>query len=61
MCIRDSTSTDTAEFKQTVKHGTIISDVVLSLLFGVVVHVVWCDLLEEFYILVGMELCHLEP
>ncbi len=49
---------DAAELKQTVKDRTIVSDIVLPLLFRVVVHVVWRDSLEEVDVFVCVELGH---
>lgn len=52
-------SADPAELKETVKDGTVITDIVLPLLAHEIVHVVRCDLLEEVDVLVGVELGHL--
>lgn len=57
--LHGTTSADTTEFEQAVKHRTIITDVVLSLLAHVAVHVVWGDSPEEIDVLVCVELGHL--
>jgi hypothetical protein len=49
---------DTAELEQAVKDGTVVSNVVLALLFGEAVHVVRRDLVQELDVLVGVELRH---
>lgn len=51
-------STDSAELKESIEDWTIITDVVLALLLGHVLHVVRCDFLEELDIFVGMKLRH---
>lgn len=56
-----SSSADATELKQSVKHWTVVADVVLSLLFRVIVHIVGCDFTQEVNVLVGMELRHFEP
>ena len=53
-----TTGTDTTKLKESVEYGTIIADVVFTLLAHVGIHVVGCDLLEEVDVLVGVELCH---
>jgi hypothetical protein len=52
-------STDTTELEQAVKHRTIITDIVLSLLAHVAVHVVWGDSPQEIDVLIGVKLRHL--
>lgn len=54
------TRTDTAKVKEAVEDRAIITHVVFSLLFGIIVHVIWRDLAQEVDVLVGMELGHLE-
>ena len=56
--LHTATSADAAEIKQPVEDWTVITNVVLSLLFGKVVHVVRSNFLEEIDILVRMELGH---
>lgn len=56
--LHTSTSTYATEFEQAVEDGTIVADIVLSLLLRKRVHIIWGDLLEEIYVLVGVELCH---
>lgn len=53
------TGANATEFEKAVKHRTVISDVVLSLLSHVAVHVVRCDPPKKLNVLVGVELCHL--
>ena len=54
-----ATSTDSTEFEQTVKHRTVVTNVVFALFFAEVIHVVGCDTLQEVDIFVGVELGHL--
>lgn len=54
-----ATSTDTAKFKKTIEHRTVVADVVLGLLARVAVHVVGRDPPEKVNVLVGVELGHL--
>lgn len=49
---------DTAEFEESVKDRTIVTDIVLGLLFDIRIHVVWSDFVQEVDILIGMELTH---
>lgn len=56
--LHTTTSTDAAEVKKSIEDWTIIADVVFSLLFGEVVHIVRCDLLEEVDVLIRVELGH---
>jgi len=56
--LHTTTSADTAKVKQPVEDWAIITDIVLSLLLGEVVHIVWSDFLEEVDILVRVELGH---
>jgi len=51
-------SADAAELEETIKNRTIISNVVLVLLFREAVHVVRRHFMEEVDILVSMELRH---
>lgn len=55
-----ATGTDSAEFKQAIKHRAIISDVVLGLLSTKVVHVLGSNSLQEVDVLVRVELGHLK-
>ena len=54
-----ATRADTAELEETVKHGAVITDVVLALLPRELVHVVGGDLVQEFDVFVRVELGHL--
>jgi hypothetical protein len=49
---------DTTELEQTIEYGTVITDVVLSLLPHIAIHVVGRDLLEEIDVVIGVELGH---
>jgi len=53
-----ASSTDTTEFEQSVEHRTVVADVVFALFFAEVVHVVWCDALQEIDVFIGVELGH---
>lgn len=57
--LHTASCTDTAKFEKTIKYGTIVSDVVFSLLPHEAVHIVWRDLLEEIDVVVGVKLGHL--
>jgi len=57
--LHTTSGTDTAKFEQTIKDGTVITDIVFALLFRKRVHIVGSDLGEEVDILVRMELGHL--
>jgi hypothetical protein len=50
---------DAAELEQAVEHGTVVADVVLALLLGVLVHVVRGDLVQKVDVLVRVKLRHL--
>ena len=50
---------DAAKLEEAVKHGAVVPDVVLALLAHMIVHVVGRDLLQEFDVLVRVELRHL--
>jgi hypothetical protein len=50
---------NTAEFEETVKDWTVIPDIILSLLFCIVLHVVRGDFLQEVDVLISMKLRHL--
>ena len=52
--------TNTTEFKETVEHGTIITHVVLALLFCKRIHIIRGNLGEEVDVFVRMELGHLK-
>jgi hypothetical protein len=54
-----TSSTDTAEFEQSIEDRAIVSDVVFALLLHVGLHVVRGDLLKEVNVLIGVELGHL--
>ena len=54
-----ATSADTAEFKQAIEYGAVISDIVLALLLAVRLHVIRCYSLQEIDVVVGVELGHL--
>ena len=56
--LHGAAGTDAAELKQAVEHGTVVADVVLALLLGVLVHVVGGDLVQEVDVLVRVELRH---
>lgn len=51
---------DAAEVEQTIKHWTVIADVVFALLFLIVVHIVRRDFAEKVDVLVCVELGHFE-
>lgn len=55
-----TTGTNTTEFKETVEHGAIITDIVLALLFCKRIHVIRCHLGEKVDVFVRMELGHLK-
>ena len=58
--LHTSTGTDAAEFEETVKYRTIVTDVELGLFALEVVHVLGADLLQKINVLVGVELGHLQ-
>jgi hypothetical protein len=49
---------DTAKLEKSIEDRAIISDIELALFFGVVLHIIWCDLLKEIHVFVGMKLGH---
>ena len=53
-----SPSTDSTELEQAVEYRAIIPDIETTLLFRVVLHVVWGDFLQKIDVLVGVELGH---
>lgn len=55
-----STSTDAAEFEETIKHRAIISHIEAPLFFLVQLHVIRRYLFQKIDVLIGMELCHFE-
>lgn len=57
--LHTTTGTDAAELEQAVEHRTVITDIVPTLLFSELFHVVGCDLGEEVDVFVGVELRHL--
>ena len=57
--LHGATGADTTELEKTVEHRTVISDIIFALLFGEVVHIVGCDLVEEVDVFVGVKLRHL--
>lgn len=56
--LHTATSADPTEVKQTIEHWTIITNVVLALLLGEIVHVVRSNLLEKVDVLISVELGH---
>lgn len=54
-----TTRTNSAELKKPVENWTIVSNVVSTLFFGEVIHIVRCHLGEEVDIFIGVELGHL--
>lgn len=52
--------TDATELEQSIKHRAVITDVMLVLLLGKVIHVVEGHPFKKVDILIGVELCHLE-
>ena len=52
-------STDAAELKQPVENRAVITDIVLTLLAHITVHVVGGNLLQEIDIVIGVKLGHL--
>lgn len=58
--LHTASSTDRAELEEAVKDRTVITNVELSLLLPVVVHVVWRHSVQEVDVLIGVELGHLE-
>src|SRR5437763_16851784 len=52
---------DAAEFEQAIKHGAIVADVILGLLFLKAIHIIWRDLVQEIDVVVRMKLAHLFP
>ena len=56
--LHTTTRTDTAKLEEAIEHGTIISDVVFSLLPHETVHIVWCDFLQEIDVVVRVKLGH---
>lgn len=57
--LHTSTTGDTAELKESIKHRTIISNVILSLLLGELIHIVGSNFGQEINVLVRVELTHL--
>ena len=51
---------DATELEQTIENRAIISNIKSALFLLVLIHVVWCDLIQEIYVFVCMELCHFE-
>ena len=56
--LHTATCADPTELEQPVEHWTIISDIVLALLFTVRLHIVRRYSLQEVDVVVGVELCH---
>jgi hypothetical protein len=56
--LHSASRADTAEFKQAVKDGTVVSYIVLALLLSKAVHVVGRDFVQELDVLVRVELRH---
>jgi len=56
--LHTTTRTDTAKLEKAIEHGTIISDVVFSLLSHETVHVVRCDFLQEIDVVIRVKLGH---
>jgi hypothetical protein len=56
--LHGASRTDTTELEQAVKDRAVVSNIVLALLLGEIVHIVWCDLVQELDVLVRVELCH---
>lgn len=56
--LHTATGGDTTELKEAIKHGTIVADIELALLFHEGVHVVWSDLLEKVDVLIRVKLGH---
>lgn len=56
-----ATRANTTELEQTVKDGTVVSDIVFALLAHVAIHVVWRHLLQKVDVVICMELGHLPP
>lgn len=57
--LHGSARTDATEFEKAIEDGTIVADIVLSLLARITVHVVGRDPSKEINVFVGVELCHL--
>jgi hypothetical protein len=57
--LHGTASADTAKLKKAIKYRAIVSDIVFTLLAGELLHVVWRDLVQEFDVLVRVELRHL--
>lgn len=57
--LHGTSCTDSTKLEKAVENGTIITDIVLSLLSHVAVHVIGGNSSEEVDVLVGMELGHL--
>lgn len=53
-----TTSTNSAEFEETVEHGTVVTHIVPTLFLRELVHIVRSDFRKEINVLVGMELGH---
>jgi hypothetical protein len=49
---------NSTELEQPVKYWTIIADIVFSLLFCILFHVIWGDFREEIHIFIGVKLAH---
>ena len=54
-----TTRADTAKLEKPIKDRAIIANIELALLFRVILHIIWCDLLKEVDIFIGVKLGHL--
>ena len=55
-----SACADTAKLKEPIEYWTVITDIVPSLFFDLLVHVVGSNFCKEIDVFVGMKLCHLK-
>lgn len=55
-----TTAANATEFKKTIKHWAIVSDVETSLLLAVILHVVWANFAEKIDVLISVKLGHFQ-
>lgn len=57
--LHTSASRDSAELKEAIEYGTVISDIIFALLLSVLVHIVGGNFRKEIDVFVRVELTHL--